>query len=76
MRLMVNALFKTIPLLASLAFVTLTMTWIFAIFLMSSYKGKFHFCDFDDLDSIVYEPFYAKIKTQADCIENGGTWKN
>ncbi|KAL4473885.1 hypothetical protein ABPG74_022749 [Tetrahymena malaccensis] len=76
LKLLVNSLFQTIPILTSLAFVILIMTWIFAIFLMSSFKGELQYCAFENIDSIVDSDLYKKIVTIQDCNQAGGQWVN
>ncbi|EAR90226.2 cation channel family transporter (macronuclear) [Tetrahymena thermophila SB210] len=76
LKLLVNSLFQTIPVLTSLAFVILIMTWIFAIFLMSSFKGELQYCSFDDINNMVDSDLYKKIVTIQDCNQSGGQWVN
>lgn len=70
LKLLVDAIFATIPLLVTLIFVSGVIMWIFAILMMSEFKGKFYYCYLFDKD------YYEFVKDKWDCLDYGGNWIN
>lgn len=65
----VNALFQTIPIISSLAYMSGVIMWIIGIMMMSNFKGQFRYCktSFSQLSG---------VSTKADCESLGGKWQN
>ena len=72
LRLVVNALFASLPGMTNVLLVCFLFIIIFAIMGVNFFKGAFHYCYFDPL---VYATPPA-VDTKIDCLAAGGEWVN
>ncbi|EGR33675.1 hypothetical protein IMG5_045900 [Ichthyophthirius multifiliis] len=70
LKLLVNGLFQTIPILVSLVLTSGIIIWIISIFLVDRFKGGFHYCNLQS------QEIQKKIQTKQDCQDQQGEWRN
>lgn len=66
LKVVVNALFASIPAMANVLMVGLLFLLIFAIMGVNFFKGEFYQCNGISVD----------VKTKDACLTAGGTWEN
>jgi len=65
LKIIVDALFQTIPVLTTLIYVSGMMVWIFGILNMHTYKDQYYYC-------VIEKSLLSLIITKDDCLEYGG----
>lgn len=77
LQIVVNTLFSSLPALKNVMMVTALILLIFAIMGVNFFKGAFYSCQLSDsYTSDQQEQLLKGIKTKAECLSNGGEWKN
>ncbi|EGR33899.1 voltage-gated sodium channel alpha subunit isoform k, putative, partial [Ichthyophthirius multifiliis] len=70
LKLLVNSLFQTIPVLISFILSSGIVLWIISIFLVDKFKGGFYYCNLPQKELL------GKVNTKEDCINQNGKWRN
>lgn len=74
MRLVVNALFASIPSMTNVLLVCSLFILIFSIMGVNLFKGKFYSCDEESLEGSGVK--IDDIITKDDCLKANGEWNN
>lgn len=69
MKVIIRAIYKSVPSLINLAFIVCFVILIISINTMAAWRGSFYFCN---SFSQITEPIISKT----DCLEKGGQWMN
>lgn len=72
LKIVVNAVFQTIPSIGNLSIVAIIINLVVSINTINSWKGAFHYCSLP----AGKEELYSKIVTKTNCLENDGLWLN
>ena len=62
------------PEILRVSFAIFLIIWIFAIFFLNFFKGKFYSCNFSNDSKKLIE--IDKLKNMYDCFNYGGRWEN
>ena len=69
MKVIIHAIYKTVPSLINLVFIVCFVVLIISINTMASWKGTFYYCSIKTQSE-------SPIMTKNDCLEQGGEWIN
>lgn len=76
LKLSLNSLFVSITALINVVVIAFVFLLIFGVIGVNYFKGRYHYCYFDNLDQTIFEIAIEGILNKWDCYNIGGVWIN